>query len=380
MDLVGGRYRLGAQLGIGGMGVVYEAKDVITGRSVAVKILRDAAASDQSAVQRFDREARATLTLHHPNVVQVTDIGGGDGELPYYVMERLHGRSLGELVREVGPLSQERVVRIALQVTSALVAAHAAGVIHRDIKPDNVFLCDTDLDEDLVKVLDFGVAKVAEKTDLTLAGWIVGTLAFMSPEQARGEALDGRADLYSVGACMYLALTGVKPFGKLAPHALLMSLFSAEPERIESLAPHVDPELAAIVRKVMSKERDRRFPDARALRDALTSLLLARTGNLQFDAAPYTVRMPRRSSSPPPPLPSPLLTPLPVASDRTTEPPARRGRPAFVRRAVTLGVLTLVAMASGIGFDLVARRYEAKSPAVALARPDPVVSIDAGRD
>lgn len=379
MDLVGGRYRLGAQLGIGGMGVVYEARDVVTGRLVAVKILREAVATDESAVHRFDREARATLTLHHPNVVQVSDIGGGDGELPYYVMERLHGRSLGELVRDVGPLSQERVVRIALQVTSALVCAHAAGVIHRDIKPDNVFLCDTDIDEELVKVLDFGVAKVAEKTDLTMAGWIVGTLAYMSPEQARGEPLDGRADLYSVGACMYLALTGAKPFGKLAPHALLMSLFTTEPEPIERLAPHVDPELAAIVRKVMSKERDRRFPDARALRDALTSLLLARAGSLRFDAAPQTVRMPRRSP-PPAPMPSPLLTPLPFASDRTTQPPARRGRP-MARRAATLAVLAFVAVASGIGFDLVARRYEPRAPAAALARPDPVAAtLDAGRD
>lgn len=377
---MGGRYRLGAQLGIGGMGVVYEARDVVTGRSVAVKILRDAVSGDQSAVQRFDREARATLTIHHPNVVQVTDVGGGDGEAPYYVMERLHGRSLGELVRDVGPLSQERIVRIALQVTSALVCAHAAGVIHRDIKPDNVFLCDSDLDEDIVKVLDFGVAKVAEKTDLTMAGWIVGTLAFMSPEQAKGDAIDGRADLYSVGACMYLALTGTKPFGKLAPHALLMSLFTVEPEPIEKLAPHVDPELAAIVRNLMSKHRDRRYPDARALRDALSSLLVARAGSLRFDAAPQTVRMPRRSTPPRVDVapPSPLLTPLPVASDRTTEPPARRRR--ALPRLLTLGALALVAAASGIGFDILARSFPARTPAAALARPDPIVAVDAGRD
>ncbi len=226
---LGDRYRVGAKIGVGGIGIVHAAVDEVTGRAVAIKILRGAAAGAEGAFQRFEREARATLVVHHPNVVQVSDVGTSADGLPYYVMEQLRGRSLGSAVRAGGRLPASRVVRIALQVASALVAAHAAGVIHRDIKPDNVFLCDTDLADDVVKLLDFGVAKVVDKTDLTMEGSIVGTLAYMAPEQARGDAVDGRADLYALGACMYLALTGEKPFAEKSPPALLAALFAAEP-------------------------------------------------------------------------------------------------------------------------------------------------------
>ncbi len=296
-SLLGGRYRLASSLGAGGMGIVYEALDEATGRMVAVKVLRDSAFGMPGALQRFEREARATIAIDHPNIVHVSDVGCEAGTTPYYVMERLRGHSLGVRVRRQGRIEPERVAKIAIQIAAGLQAANEAGILHRDLKPDNVFLCETDSGEDRVKVLDFGVAKIAEKTDLTLAGSIVGTLAFMPPEQALGEALDPRADLYSLGACMYFALTGREPFAELRAQALLAALFKTEPTPLAQLAPDVEPALIAIVERAMKKNRRERFRRPAELRAALIAWLESPRGS-SFEPAPVTARLP--STWPPP--------------------------------------------------------------------------------
>ncbi|MFI5298360.1 MAG: serine/threonine-protein kinase, partial [Polyangiales bacterium] len=217
--LLGGRYRVGRLLGAGGMGAVYEAMQEDLGRRVAIKVLLPeviASSDDAEALRRFAREARAAAALHHPNIVAVTDFSPGDATAPaFLVMELLQGRSVARAIMDEGRLGPERVVTIAIQILAALETAHAAGLVHRDIKPDNVFLVPVTgaAGGELVKVLDFGIAKLARgggatSSGLTATGAVLGTPAYMSPEQARGRDVDARSDLYAVGALMYHALSG----------------------------------------------------------------------------------------------------------------------------------------------------------------------------
>ena len=237
--LLGGRYRVGALLGQGGMGAVYEGMQEGLDRRVALKVLHAHLSGEKELLGRFQREARAVATLGHPNVVQISDFQVNPGEPPFLVMELLHGESLRALLKRTGPLPPERVAYIFSQVLAALEAAHAKDIVHRDIKPDNIFLSSTSVQADLVKVLDFGVAKVLRDGDkdgkLTHAGFVVGTLSYMAPEQAMGEELDGRADLYSVGACMYLALTGRKPFDAPTTPGLLKAILTEKPVPLAAL-------------------------------------------------------------------------------------------------------------------------------------------------
>ena len=233
--LLGGRYRVGRKLGEGGMGAVYEGLQEDLARSVALKILHPHLAADEELRGRFRREARVVARLGHPNVVQISDFQVNEGEPPFFVMELLHGESLRDLMRRSVCLEPSRVAYIAVQVLSALEAAHRANVVHRDIKPDNIFLERTSVQADIVKVLDFGVAKLLAEGDgspkLTRSGLVVGTLASMSPEQALGDPVDGRADLYSLAAVMYLALAGRKPFDGATTAALLRGILNVRPCR-----------------------------------------------------------------------------------------------------------------------------------------------------
>jgi serine/threonine-protein kinase len=367
-SLLGGRYRLASSLGAGGMGIVYEALDEATGRMVAVKVLRDSAFGMPGALQRFEREARATIAIEHPNVVHVSDVGCEAGTTPYYVMERLRGHSLGVRVRRHGRLDPERVAKIAIQIAAGLQAANEAGILHRDLKPDNVFLCETNGADDRVKVLDFGVAKIAEKTDLTLAGSIVGTLAFMPPEQARGENLDPRADLYSLGACMYFALTGREPFAEHRAHALLAALFKTEPTPLAQLVPEVEPALVAIVERAMKKNRRERFRNPAELRATLTAWLESPRGS-SFEPAPVTARLP---STWPPPVSmnaqGSALTPVQAFS---TPPPPPRAK-AKTPWLPIVSVVTLGLGIAGVAYGWLASR--SASETVTAAPPSaPVV-------
>jgi len=256
------------------MGTVYAAIQEGLGRRVAVKLLDPRLAEDRDQLERFRREAEVVASLGHPNIVQVTDFQYPDeaNPQPFLVMELLRGESLGACIARQSALPFGRVAFIAAQVLSALTAAHHAGVVHRDIKPDNVFLLSDAAVPDTVKVLDFGIAKMSAsgQAKLTTTGAMLGTPAFMAPEQARGAVdVDARADLYAVGAMMYQALTGKLPYEAPSVPALLFAIVETSPAPLGEARPDVPTELVAIVERAMAKDRNARFADAEAMRRAL---------------------------------------------------------------------------------------------------------------
>ncbi|HQY63766.1 MAG TPA: protein kinase, partial [Polyangiaceae bacterium] len=267
-SLGAGAYRVGALLGQGAMGAVYEGVQEALGRTVAIKVLHAARGQlREDQFTRFQREARAAAALGHPNIIQITDFQWQPGEPPFLVMERLVGQSLGDAIQR-GRLRPQRVAFIASQVLAALGAAHAAGIVHRDIKPDNVFLTVMSMVNDIVKVLDFGVAKLLDEAPLTMAGAMVGSPAYMPPEQALGGAIDARADLYAVGATMYHALSGRLPIEATDASDFLARL-DQPITPLEQLVPDLDPGLTQLVGRAMAKRPEARFASAEEMRAAL---------------------------------------------------------------------------------------------------------------
>ncbi len=267
------RYKIHGLLGEGGMGAVYEAEHLSIGRRVALKRLHPELAVDAHAVHRFQREARAAGSTGHENIVDILDLGFAEDGAPYLVMELLEGESLADRLRRQTKLSPERAAVIAGQVLAALEAVHGQGVIHRDLKPDNVFLTRRSGRRDFVKVLDFGVSKVAttpEATKLTRTGMMVGTPHYMSPEQARGmRDLDHRVDLYAVGVILYECLSGQLPFRGTNYHALLQAILTGDAPPLQALVPTIPQPLAAVVHRALGRDRDERFADARTMWAAL---------------------------------------------------------------------------------------------------------------
>jgi len=250
------------------MGAVYEGVQEALGRTVAIKVLHAARGQlREDQFTRFQREARAAAALGHPNIIQITDFQWQPGEPPFLVMERLVGQSLGDAIQR-GRLRPQRVAFIASQVLAALGAAHAAGIVHRDIKPDNVFLTVMSMVNDIVKVLDFGVAKLLDEAPLTMAGAMVGSPAYMPPEQALGGAIDARADLYAVGATMYHALSGRLPIEATDASDFLARL-DQPITPLEQLVPDLDPGLTQLVGRAMAKRPEARFASAEEMRAAL---------------------------------------------------------------------------------------------------------------
>ncbi len=277
MELLSGavidqKYRLGRLLGEGGMGAVYEADDLRDGSIVAVKLLRGTLA-DPAALQRFEREARALYELRHESLVRVLDYAAHPSHA-YFVMELAPGVNLGELVAIDGALRPERVARIALAVLGALGAAHARGIIHRDVKPQNIQVSAV-AGGDAVRLLDFGLAKdLGSGHALTQEGMVVGTMQYMAPEQAKGLAVDSRADVYAVGACMYYALTGRRPFEGQNGLPLYRAVLSEAPKALASIRSDLSPMLIAIVERALAKEPAKRFRSAEDLSRALTAYLI----------------------------------------------------------------------------------------------------------
>jgi len=257
------RYRVIGRIGSGGMADVYCAEDLQLGRRVALKLLYDRFAQDEEFVERFRREASAAAGLQHPNVVGIFDRGEWDGTY-YIAMEFLEGRSLKDLVREEGPLPPERAVAIAIQILKALRFAHRRGVVHRDIKPHNVLVDE----EGRVKVTDFGIA-LAGASDMTETGSIMGTAQYLSPEQAQGQPVDARADLYAVGVVLYEMLTGRVPFEGDSAVTVALKQVSEPPVPPSRLDPALNPALEATVMRALEKEPARRFADADAFIAAL---------------------------------------------------------------------------------------------------------------
>ena len=268
-----GRYRIVREIGAGGMGTVYEAEREDLGVRVAVKVIDSRLATRADLVTRFRREARLIATLRHPNIVAIHDIAF-DEEPFFFVMELLEGETLAKAIA-AGEISERRCAFIASQVLDALEAAHAASIVHRDLKPDNVFLTKMSGIGDVVKLLDFGVAKAIgdESASLTQAGLVVGTPAYMAPEHARGERSDARSDVWAVGCVMYEMLARRQPFVASSYNALIHAIQHGEPEDLQRLRVDVSPAMAAIVRRAMSKDPDARFASAREMRDALATFL-----------------------------------------------------------------------------------------------------------
>ncbi|MEO6601442.1 MAG: serine/threonine-protein kinase [Polyangiaceae bacterium] len=266
--LLDGSYEILRVIGEGGMGRVYEARHTrLHTKRFAVKLLHHELARQPEVVTRFQREAEAASALAHPNVVGVYDVNTSADGRPYIVAELLEGEDLGQYLERRGRLPAVDAVHIVRQVCHALGAAHAHGIVHRDVKPENVFLAGPSA---TVKVLDFGISKVAETSDgLTKTGTVMGTPDYMAPEQARGDRVDARADIYAVGAILYRALTGRKPFEGTDPMAILTAVLSQEPERPSTLEPSIPLSLELLVQRTMAKTPNERFPTMEALEQAL---------------------------------------------------------------------------------------------------------------
>jgi tetratricopeptide (TPR) repeat protein len=270
-------YRVISQLGSGGMGVVYEAEDTRLGRHVALKLLAPEACCDPAAMDRFLREARIVSSLSHPHICTLHDIGTHDGR-QFMVMELLEGEPLKARIAR-GPLRLDDLLELGVQIADALDAAHSHGVVHRDIKPANLFVTR----RGQVKVLDFGVAKLAEAErgaadethatrEVTTAGATVGTIGYMSPEQARGLDLDARSDLFSLGIVLYEMATGRQPFAGATPAVIFEGILSKQPPPPSQLNADIPPELDRIIQKALEKDRETRYQSAADLRADLKRL------------------------------------------------------------------------------------------------------------
>ena len=405
-----GRYRLDAVLGEGGMGSVFRAHHLAMDRKVAVKLLKPHLTQDATALERFMREARVTLKIDSPHAVKVLDFGITPHGDYYMALEYLDGRTVQRELDVDGPFAPARVIHIARQALSALGAAHRGGLVHRDIKPDNILLMRVGDDPDYAKLLDFGVAKLMEgatasdrsRMALTQAGMVFGTPEFMSPEQACGHALDGRSDLYSLAATMFAMLTGCALFEAASPIEFLTHHVRTPPPHLEVLVPELGqfPELDALMQRCLAKRREQRPQSAEELEQLLAQLAIyvergggtvaparradtPQRGTHQASSS-YIQALPQDLVDPGATLPdrpssvdrrAAVSGPAPVEEDESDLPPLRRGRRGLVLAlgaAVTLGV---VVTALGL-----AASHRASGSQVATAPPTdaPPRVVDAG--
>ncbi|WP_437321184.1 serine/threonine protein kinase [Sorangium sp. So ce385] len=282
--IIDGKYQIRKLLGEGAMGSVYEAEHTGTGRRCAVKVISSADLTrDPKVVSRFQREARAAGAIDTQHITQVLDAGvDRDSKLPFLAMEYLAGEDVHQLIKRVGPLAPDLALRIVAQSCLGLQKAHEASVVHRDIKPHNLFLSWRDAGEILVKLLDFGIAKVkmdraneTEGADLTRTGNLIGSPLYMSPEQARGQKeIDHRTDIWSLGAVLYQALTGRTPYHHItALGELIIAICSDPPPPVQDFAPWVPPEVAAIVHRCLLQAPGQRYQSAQEMFGAIRPLL-----------------------------------------------------------------------------------------------------------
>jgi serine/threonine-protein kinase len=274
--IVAGRYRIIERLGRGGMGVVYKVEHVEIGKLLALKLLAGELSREREVVRRFKREALLASRLSHPNTVQVFDFGVADG-LTYLVMELINGQDLSRIIKSDGAIPFARLSRIVIQICSSLAEAHNLGIVHRDLKPENIIVSKSVDGGDLAKVLDFGLAKLREApelNDVTSAGSVVGTPYYMAPEQIHGHAVDGRTDIYSLGAVMYKALTGETPFGGSSPLAVFTRHLTeqAVPPHLRAPERAISEAVSEVVMRALEKDPARRFQRVEELQSAIIDI------------------------------------------------------------------------------------------------------------
>ena len=305
-QIVAGRYAITRKIGEGGMGAVYEAQHTLIGKRVAIKVLLDKYAQKESIIARLNQEARLASAIGHPHIVDITDLGKTEDGRTFVVMEYLEGESLAELIAREGPLAPERALRIAVQVADALAAAHAKGIIHRDVKPENIFLVGRD-GREFVKVVDFGISKhlrpdeETEEVRLTQTGMVLGTPLYMSPEQARGEAnLDHRIDIYALGVILYEMVTNEVPFRGANYLGILSQVLTKEPTPPRELRPDlaISEACERVILKAMAKNREDRYQTMAELAGDLHRLL---SGDQNVAAVTQGTALPHPSSLGPAP-------------------------------------------------------------------------------
>ena len=339
-ELYGNRYRVIGLLGTGGMARVYRARDELLGREVALKVLSERLSSDRSFVERFRREAQNAAGLNHPNIVALYDYG--DEENRYFiVMELIEGRSLSEVLDEDGALMPERAAEIARDTANGLGRAHEAGIVHRDIKPHNIMITNNGQ----TKVTDFGIARAlggdAEAT-MTQTGMVIGTAAYLSPEQAQGNPVDARSDVYSLGCVLHEALTGDAPFSGDTPLSIAYKHVRETPERASAVNSDVPEALDAIVMKAMSKNPDNRYANANEMAEDLDRFLAGQ----RVEATPFlgATRVTDQSGTR-------VMSETQVYDDYPDEEPSKTGKYVLISLLVlgllALGVFALMSLLDG---------------------------------
>ena len=359
-ELFADRYRLERRLGVGGMSTVQLAFDTRLERNVAVKLLAEHLADDASFVSRFKREALAAARLVHPNIVQVFDFGLDDeSHRNFIVMEFVDGQSCAEILRERGTLPPDEAVEILSQSCRGLAYAHRHEVIHRDVKPGNLLRSH----DGMVKLADFGIAKAAEQSDITKVGSVLGTAAYLAPEQARGEPAGPASDMYALGVVAYQLLAGRLPYEAASLTDLARLQDSGPPPRLDEVTTGVSPALAAAVARALHRDPDQRYADAGDMETALRDSLRGRAPAAPTGWAPApedteatrmltgtsaTSAMPRTSQAAPRRRLEPLDEPptsAPRAPRRAPAPPPRKKKSGGALRWV-VGVLVVLALAA----------------------------------
>jgi serine/threonine protein kinase len=323
-DVLAGQFRVRHKIGEGGMGAMYLAEQSELDRLVAIKVVNSAMASvHPQLLERFKREARALAQLQHPNVVQLYTIGQTECGLPFLAMEYVAGNTLAEELRR-GPMRLERAVDIARQVASALTEVHARGVVHRDLKPDNIMLTRSSHGAERVKVVDFGIAKMLDRAEnLTVAGGFFGTPQYVAPEQARSQPVDARTDIYSLGLVFYELLTGRSPFDATAPFDLLAQQISVKPSPPSQRCGGLPPSVDAIVLRCLEKQPEHRYQNASELeRDLERALEPASNDSRMHFKVDASARV---MQSRPPATPRPLEREIPAEDDWRDASPAMAG-------------------------------------------------------
>jgi serine/threonine protein kinase len=285
---ISGNYRVLDWVGAGGMGEIYEAAHTRLAGRYAIKILHPEIATASDAFARFQREARVTSALQHPNIVHVVDFSAIDGGPPYLVMEFLDGPELAQVIKRSGPLPLSKVTSYVKQIASGLMAAHENDVVHRDLKPQNIFVLQVvGHDDELIKIVDFGISKVSDATAITSSSGIIGTARYMSPEQARGlvDEIDARTDQFSLAVITYEMLTGQTAFKGDSISSLLYQIVHEEPRALAAEAGMIAPAVAAVLKRALAKNKEQRFPTIQAFALALEEAATARPTDVADTAA-----------------------------------------------------------------------------------------------